>query len=301
MAEGSASKLWAYVELMRPKQWYKNLLLFVGLVFSKELGKTHLFFLAVLGFLAFCALSGAVYTVNDIIDRNRDKQHPKKSQRPIPSGRVSLGSAAAFSAVLLVAGLALSFYIHWLFLLVALAYLAEGFSYSVYLKNLVIVDALTLATGFVIRAYAGTVAVDVPISPWLVICVFLLALFLAFGKRRHELSLLGDQAENHREILKHYTLHMVEDMMSVSTATLIMAYAMYTFLATNQYMMFTIPFAIYGLLRYTFLVHMADKGGEPEQIFKDLPSLINLVAWVIAVVLILYYAPSTGSLIGGSS
>jgi len=298
MVDGSAGKLRAYVELVRPKQWYKNLLLFVGIVFAKELGELDLLLLAALGFLAFCALSGAVYTFNDIVDRERDKQHPRKRNRPIPSGRVTLSGAAGFAAVLLFVGLGISFFIHWLFLLVALAYLAEGFGYSLYLKNVVIVDALTLATGFVIRAYAGTVAVDVPVSPWLVICVFLLALFLTFGKRRHELAVLGDRAENHREILKHYTLHMVEDMMSVSTATLIMAYAMYTFLAANQYMMLTIPFAVYGLLRYTFLVHIAEKGGEPEQIFTDVPSVINLVLWALAVVLILYYAPEAGPLIG---
>jgi 4-hydroxybenzoate polyprenyltransferase len=298
MAEVSRGRGWAYIELMRPKQWYKNLLLFVGLVFSKELGELDLVFLAALGFLAFCALSGSVYTLNDIIDRERDRLHPRKVLRPIPSGRVSVGSAVTFSAILLVVGLLASSYIGWLFLLAALAYLAEGISYSLYLKNIVIVDAIALAAGFVIRAYAGTVAANVPISAWLVICVFLLALFLTFGKRRHELSLLGDQAENHREILKHYTLHMVEDMMSVSTATLIMAYAMYTFLATNQYMMFTIPFAIYGLLRYTFLVHMKDKGGEPEQIFRDTPSLVNIILWVVAVVLILYLAPEATPLVG---
>lgn len=298
MAAATAGRLGAYFELMRPKQWYKNLLLFVGLIFSEELGEFDKTWLAVSGFVAFCALSGAVYAFNDIIDRDRDKLHPRKSMRPIPSGRITVGGATGFAVVLLLIGLGLSFFIHWLFLLVALAYLAEGFGYSLYLKNLVIIDALTLATGFVIRAYAGTVAVDVPISPWLVICVFLLALFLTFGKRRHELALLGDKAEDHREILKHYTLHMVEDMMSVSTATLIMAYAMYTFLAANQYMMLTIPFAIYGLLRYTFLVHMAAKGGEPEEIFEDIPSIVNLVLWVVAVVLILYYAPEEGPLIG---
>jgi len=298
MADGSTGGFSAFLELMRPKQWYKNLLLFVGLVFSKELGELDKILLAGLGFLAFCALSAGVYTFNDIMDRERDRQHPNKRLRPIPSGRVSVAGATVFGAILLIVGLGASFFIHWLFLLVALAYLIEGFSYSLYLKNLVIVDALTLSTGFVIRAYAGTVAVDVPVSPWLVICVFLLALVLAFGKRRHELALLGDRAEDHREILKYYTLHMVEDMMLVSTATLIMAYAMYTFLAVNQYMMVTIPFAVYGVLRYTFLVHMADKGGEPEEIFKDLPSLVNLVLWVSAVVLILYYAPEEGPLIG---
>ncbi len=143
MAEGSRGKGWAYIELMRPKQWYKNLLLFVGLVFAKELGDLNLLFTAILGFLAFCALSGSVYTLNDIIDRERDRIHPRKGLRPIPSGRVSVGGAAAFSAVLLAAGLLVSLYIHWLFLLVALAYLAEGYSYSLYLKNVVIVDAIT--------------------------------------------------------------------------------------------------------------------------------------------------------------
>lgn len=288
----------AYLELARPKQWYKNLLLFVGLVFAKELGNPDLILLALAGFAAFCALSGGVYTFNDIIDRAKDREHPKKANRPIPSGRVSVRSAVVFGAALLVVGIALAFLIKWLFLLAGLAYLVEAFSYSLYLKNAVILDALTLATGFVIRAYAGTVAVDVPITPWLVICVFLLALFLTFGKRRHELALLGDRAENHREILRHYTVHMVEDMMSVSTATLIMAYAIYTFVGTNQYMMFTIPFAIYGLLRYMFLAHTAGEGGEPEGIFKDLPSLANICLWVVAVVLILYFAPESPPTIG---
>lgn len=287
-----------YLELVRPKQWYKNLLLFVGIVFSKELGNVSLLVLAILGFLAFCALSGAVYAVNDIVDRNKDIQHPRKRNRPIPSGRVSVAGASVAAAFLLVVGLSISVYIHLLFLLAALAYLVEGLSYSFYLKNLVIIDALTLSTGFVIRAIAGTIAVDVPVSPWLIICVFLLAMFLTFGKRRHELAVLGEKAENHRATLNQYSLHMVEDMMSVSTATLIMAYAMYTFLATNQYMMLTLPFAIYGLLRYTFLVHSAGEGGEPEQLFKDLPSVVNLGLWFVTIVLILYFAPETGSVLG---
>ena len=153
--------------------------------------------------------------------------------------------------------------------------------------------------GFVLRALAGTVAVSVPISPWLVISVFLLALFLTFGKRRHELAVLGEDAHNHREILKHYTPSMVENMMNISTATLIMAYAMYTFLAANEYMMFTIPFAVYGLLRYTFLVHTANEGGEPELIFKDIPTVVNIVLWMVAVFVILYYAPSDSGFFGG--
>jgi 4-hydroxybenzoate polyprenyltransferase len=186
-----------------------------------------------------------------------------------------------------------------LFILCALAYVAIAVSYSFYLKNIVILDALAVAAGFVVRALAGALAIDVPVSPWLVICVFLLAVFLTFGKRRHELATLGEDAVNHRGILRHYSVHMVEDMMAVSTSTLIMAYSMYTFLATNQYMMLTIPFAIYGLLRYMFLVHVAGEGGEPELIFKDVPTVVNLALWLITAFLILYYAPDTGPVLGG--
>jgi len=297
--EGSADgKVSAYLEIIRPKQWYKNLLLFVGIVFAHKLGEFNPLLYAIVGFASFCALSSAVYVLNDIVDREKDRAHPRKCRRPIPSGRITVASAAVYALALGALGLVGSLMLGFTFVLVSLAYLAVSVSYSIYFKSVVIVDALAIAAGFVIRAYAGTVAIDVPISPWLVICVFFLALFLTFGKRRQELALLGNQAENHREILKHYSLHMVEDMMAVSTSTLILSYAMYTFLATNEYMMLTIPFAIYGLLRYMFLVHIAGKGGEPELIFKDLPSVINLGLWVLVVILIIYFAPHEGPLIG---
>ena len=299
MNDGPWRKPLAYLQLARPKQWYKNLLLFVAVAFSKNLADTELVLYALFGFLSFCALSAAVYSLNDIVDRQKDLGHPKKSLRPIPSGRVSVGGAAAFGLSLGSLGLLAALLIGWPFLLTALIYLASATSYSFYFKYIVIMDAIVVAIGFVIRALAGAVAVDVPVSPWLVICVFLLAVFLTFGKRRHELALLGPEAENHRGILKHYTVHMVEDMMAVSTSTLIMAYSMYTFLATNQYMMLTIPFAIYGLLRYMFLVHIASEGGEPEMIFKDLPTLINVVCWALAAVAVLYLAPEPGPIFGG--
>ena len=295
----AAGKFSAYIEIIRPKQWYKNLLLFVGLVFSKSLGDLDLVLLAVFGFLAFCSISGSVYVLNDIVDRERDKAHPRKALRPIPSGRISVVQASIYGAILGAIGLAASFMIGDLFILCALAYVAIAVSYSFYLKNIVILDALAVAAGFVVRALAGALAIDVPVSPWLVICVFLLAVFLTFGKRRHELATLGEDAVNHRGILRHYSVHMVEDMMAVSTSTLIMAYSMYTFLATNQYMMLTIPFAIYGLLRYMFLVHVAGEGGEPELIFKDVPTVVNLALWLITAFLILYYAPDTGPVLGG--
>ena len=295
----SEGKLRAYLELARPKQWYKNLLLFVAIAFSKNLTDFELLLYAVLGFLSFCALSAAVYTLNDIVDRDRDRGHPQKSLRPIPSGRISVGAASAYGLSLGVLGFVAAAAINPPFLLAAAMYVAVATSYSFYFKNVVILDAIVVAVGFVIRALAGALAVTVPVSPWLVICVFLLAVFLTFGKRRHELALLGSEAENHRSILKHYTVHIVDDMMTVSTSTLIMAYSMYTFLATNQYMMLTIPFAVYGLLRYMFLVHMAGEGGEPELIFKDPATVVNVVCWALVSVAILYFAPEPGPIFGG--
>jgi len=299
MNSGSEGRLRAYFEIIRPKQWYKNLLLFVGLVFSRNLTDADMVLSSVLGFLAFCAISGAVYILNDIVDRDRDKAHPKKSMRPIPSGRMSLAQAAVYGALLAICGLAAAFTIGTLFVFSALAYAAVAISYSLLLKNVVILDAIVVAVGFVVRALAGTLAIDVPVSPWLIICVFLLALFLAFGKRRHELAVLGDDAADHREILGHYSTRMVDDMMLIATSTLIMAYSMYTFLATNQYMMLTIPFATFGVLRYLFLVHDSGEGGEPELIFKDVPTVVNMALWLLAVVAILYFAPEPSTILGG--
>lgn len=295
----SGGPLWAYIELMRPTQWYKNVLLFIGIVFSKNLGETHLLLLSILGFLSFCALSAFVYTINDIIDRDRDKAHPRKANRPIPSGRVTLGGAAALGVILAIAGISVASYIGWQFLLVAFSYIGIAISYSFTLKNIVIIDAICVAAGFVIRAIAGAVAISAAVSPWMIICVFLLAMFLTFGKRRHELSLLGDDAKSHRDILKSYSIHMTDDMITVSAATLIMAYSMWTFLATENLMMFTIPFAIYGLLRYMFFMHMANEGGRPEKVFKDLPSAVNILLWGLTVFFILYLAPKLNLAGGG--
>jgi len=298
MAGESSGRIKAYIELMRPVQWYKNVLLFLGVLFSHKLGDFDLLFLAVLGFISFCAIASSVYITNDIVDRNRDKAHPRKAMRPIPSGRVGVGSAAFLGAILAATGISIALYLGWEFFIVALMYVGISSSYSMILKNIAIVDAIGLAAGFVVRAIAGAVVVSVAVSPWLVICVFLLALFLAFSKRRHELALLGEDAKNHRDILKDYSVHMTDDMVTVSASTLIIAYSMWTFLATSQLMMLTIPFAIYGLLRYMFLTHMSKGGGEPEEVFKDLPSVANMLCWGFAIFFVLYLAPRL-QLIGG--
>jgi len=290
----------AYLQIIRPKQWYKNLLLFVGIAFSKNLGNFDLLQSAILGFLAFCALSGSTYILNDIVDRKRDLAHPTKCKRPIPSGRMSLRSAGIYGILLATGAFLAAIVIGPEFIMTLFAYLAVAVSYSFYFKNIIILDGLLIAAGFVVRAIAGAVAVSVPISPWLIISVFLLALVLAFGKRRHELAMLGDEARDHRQVLKEYSLHMVEDMMLISVSTLIMAYSMYTFLAANQWMMLTIPFAIYGLLRYMSLVHTGEEGGgDVDLIFRDLPSVLNLVCWVLIILVILYYAPEIDLGLGG--
>jgi len=298
MARESSGRLSAYIEIARPNQWYKNLLLFVGLVFSQKFGQFDLLFLSIMGFAAFCCLSSSIYVFNDIVDRDNDKAHPRKAKRPIPSGEIRIGQAIAYGLVLLVTGIAISLYVGWQFLVLASCYIAISSAYSFITKNIVIMDAICLAVGFVIRAVAGAIAVSVMVSPWLIICVFLLALFLTFGKRRHELETLGEDVGLHREILKDYSVHMTDDMVSISAATLIMSYSMWTFLATDQLMMFTIPFAVYGLLRYMFLMHMAEGGGEPEQAFKDLPSVANILCWGLTVFLVLYILPKL-HLVGG--
>ncbi len=290
---------WAFVEILRPKQWYKNLLLFVALVFSYNLGDLSLIESAVFGFLIFCALSSSMYIVNDIIDREKDLSHPKKCRRPIPSGRINVRSARVYAAILFGGGLLGAFLISVQFFLMSLAYVFVATLYTTVLKRYAIVDALGLGAGFVVRAFAGAIIVSVPVSPWLVICVFLLALVLAFGKRRHELVMLGEEAVNHRVSLTRYSVHLTEDLMLTSTATLIMAYSMYTFLAASEWMMITIPLVIFGLFRFVFLMHSAEEGGEVDIIFKDIPSLFNIVIWIALCVIVLYFSPSTAGPIGG--
>lgn len=274
---------------MRPKQWYKNLILFVALLFSHNLfNKTALSY-SVYAFVIFCVLSGSVYIINDIIDRKKDYLHPIKKNRPIASGKLGLLHAMIFMILLLSSSFILAFMISRSFGYISLTYFFLFLAYSLALKNIVIVDVLTIASGFVIRAISGAIAINVIFSPWLIICTFLLALFLALGKRRHELLILSNNANGHRPILNSYSVIMLEQMISSTTAALIVSYSMYTFLTNNLYMMFTIPFAIYGLFRYLQIVHISKSGGEPELLFGDKGMLANFVLWGISVVIILYY------------
>ncbi len=288
-----AKQLRHVVVALRPKQWTKNLILFAGLVFTRNLFDPEKLAQVAAAFVIFCAVSSSSYLVNDVLDIDRDRLHPVKRKRPIAAGNISEGHAIALAAALAATSLAASVALGWRFLALAAGYLALMLIYSRWLKDVVILDMLTVAVGFVIRAMAGAVAIDVAISPWLYLCTILLALFLVLGKRRHELVLLSDNASNHRQILREYSPPLLEAMMAVVTSSTIVAYSMYTFFAEslppNHYMMATIPFVLYGVFRYLYLVYQRDEGGSPEElVLKDLPLLIDIALWATAVLVIMY-------------
>ena len=279
------------ITTMRPKQWYKNLVIFAGIIFSLNLLNFQMWLDVISAFAIFCMLSGSEYIINDIIDVEKDRKHPKKCKRPIASGKLKVSHALLFAIILIIVAGGGAYLINTQFLVVSITYFLLILSYSLFLKHLIIVDILVISIGFVIRAVAGCLAINVFISPWLVICAFLLALFLALGKRRHELILLAENAKEHRRILEGYSVEMLDQMISITTGALIISYSLYTFLADNNYMMLTIPLVIYGLFRYLFLVHAKNFGGETEIIFKDKGMVICMVLWAVLVVLILYGVP----------
>lgn len=279
---------------MRPKQWIKNLLIFTALIFAEKLFELQLLARTIIAFVLFCFISSSVYLINDLADMEKDRRHPIKCKRPLASGQLEPSLAIAAAVALTVASLLGSFSLSPPFGLTALAYLLIMIAYSLALRDIVIVDALTLALGFVLRAVAGAVVIAVPISPWLYVCTTLLSLFLVLGKRRHELILLRDGADEHRAILREYTPHLLDEMIAIVTSAAVMAYSLYTFsapnLPPNHSMMLTIPFVLYGIFRYLYLIHVKNKGGSPEEILlKDLPLIVAIALWGIAAVAILYF------------
>ena len=277
---------------MRPHQWYKNLVLFVSIIFSLNIRNLQMWSIAILAFFVFCLISGGEYIINDIIDREKDRNHPKKQKRPIASGMLKLNHALLFAIILIIGGLIASYFINIQFMILSISYILLILLYSLILKHIIIVDMLVISIGFVIRAIAGGVAINVFVSPWLIVCTFLVALFLAIAKRRHELVLLGDEGKNHRKILSEYSTMVLDQMMSIATAALIISYSMYTFLSNNYYMMLTIPFAIYGIFRYLLLVHLSNFGGEAEMLFKDRGMQICIALWGVTAIGVLYIGKS---------
>ena len=281
------------LKTMRPKQWPKNVFIFTALVFVEQLFAPIPLLKTIAAFALFCLLSSTVYIINDVADIEKDRRHPTKRLRPLPSGQLKPSVAIAAGVLILLITLPLSFLLNVQFGFVALAYLLLMITYSFVLKNFVILDVLTVAAGFVLRAVAGAVVISVPISPWLYVCTTLLALFIGISRRRHELILLAESANEHRASLNEYTLPLLDQMIAVVTSATIIAYSLYTFsapnLPSNHTMMLTIPFVLYGLFRYLYLIHVEGKGGTPEEIFfSDLPLIIDLGLWALAVIAILY-------------
>lgn len=282
---------------MRPKQWYKNLVIFIGIAFSLNLLNLDLWMVVISAFIIFCLLSGSIYLINDVLDIEKDRKHPKKRKRPLPSGTLKSYQAILSAIIFIIIALTGAYLINMPFFLISVTFFLLIMVYSLFLKQFIIVDILVISTGFVIRAIAGALAISVFVSPWLIICTFLLALFLALGKRRHELFLLGDEAGAHRQSLKGYSTMMLDQMIIITTSTLIMSYSLYTFFAGNILMMLTIPFAFYGIFRYLFLIHSKNIGGEPEMLFKDRGMLFSIILWVLIVVGVLYFKVNLGGII----
>jgi 4-hydroxybenzoate polyprenyltransferase len=280
---------------LRPTQWTQNLIIFAGLIFGGRLLEPGAVATSLAAFVIFCALSGVVYLVNDIADRDADRQHPVKRRRPIASGAVPVNVAAASAAILAAGALGWAFWLQPAFGWIGTLYLALLGLYSGPLKHTVIIDVITISIGFALRAAAGAVVLGVAISHWLLILTILLALFLALSKRRHELVLLAEGATSHRRILNEYSPYLLDQMISVVTASTIVAYAFYTVspetiekFGTDR-LVWTLPFPLYGIFRYLYLVHQREGGGSPaEMLLTDRPLLVCVALWAIAVTIIIY-------------
>lgn len=286
--------IYALLKTMRPKQWVKNIFVFAALVFDEKLFQLPFLLRTAAAFVLFCLISGTVYIINDIADREKDRQHPTKRNRPLASGRLSLQVAWAGAAAFFACSTAGAFALDPALGGVILGYFVMQVAYSFLLKDLVIVDVLAIAAGFLLRVQAGVITAHAArFSPWLYICMTLLALFLGIGKRRGELVLLAGNAENHRRVLDEYNLHFLDEMIAMVTSSTVMAYSLYTFsapnLPANHSMMLTIPFVLYGLFRYLYLIHVRGAVEPPDElVLQDKPLMLNFLLWGLAVVAVLY-------------
>ncbi len=282
------------IKTMRPRQWPKNGFVFIALLFDRQLLQPVSFLHTLTAFVLLCFMSSAVYLMNDLVDIERDRQHPKKRLRPLPSGELSVGAARIAAVIFalgsLVAGFALATGFGW----ILLGYLVMQIGYTFWLKHIVLLDVFIITTGFILRIAAGVTVIDVQrFSPWLYVFGGFLALFMALGKRRHELTLLGENAHSHRAILNEYNLDLIDRMLGVVMTSAVVSYSLYTFLAEglpdNHVMMLTIPFVLYSIFRYLYLIHIRNEGGAPEEIFlRDLPLQVAMGLFGVVVFIALY-------------
>jgi 4-hydroxybenzoate polyprenyltransferase len=279
--------MWELSRALRPQQWIKNLFVYAPLIFSQNVLNQALVLRATLAFLAFCLISSAVYLLNDLRDIEEDRQHPLKAHRPLASGRLKRSTAVAALAIIAPAGFLVALLVNRSFVFIALGYFALQIAYTLWLKHVVILDIFVVASGFLLRVVAGGFAIRVYLSSWLLICTTLLALFLAMGKRRHEIVLMEGRAASHRPILKEYNIYLLDQMISVVTASTLLAYCLYTISEETvakfgtRNLIFTVPFVLYGIFRYLYLIHQKAEGGTPESlIIRDKPLLVAIALWI---------------------
>lgn len=283
------------IKTMRPKQWLKNVFIFAALTFDVKLFDFYYLARTIAGFVLLCLVSGTVYIINDLADIENDRRHPRKRNRPIASGQLGASPAIVAAVLIPLVALPLGFLLNLAFGIILTAYLLLQIAYSFWLKNAVIIDVMLIAAGFLLRVAAGVPLAEAErFSPWLYVCMTLLALLIGFGKRRHELVLLKENANAHRQSLQEYNLSLLDHAISIVTASTLLAYALYTFsapnLPQNHAMMLTIPFVLYGIFRYLYLIHVKGMGGAPEEIaLSDRPLQATVVLWGLSVVIVMYF------------
>ena len=281
---------------MRPKQSVKNVFVFAGLIFSHNLFDIYLLTRVTTGFCLFCLAGSSIYIFNDINDLEKDKKHPEKCKRPLAAGYLKIKIAYGASVVLGIVALLGAVLLGTTFFFILAAYVLMNIAYTIKIKQVVILDVFCLASGFVLRVIAGTSLADVKPSAWLIICTMTISIFLGLGKRRHELTLVGSNANNHREVLADYTINFLDQMISVATACTLMSYALYTIAGETvarfgtKNLIFTIPFVIYGIYRYLYLIHQKQMGGNPTSaLLTDVPLFLNGLLWLGTVIFVIYF------------
>ncbi|PIZ52035.1 decaprenyl-phosphate phosphoribosyltransferase [Candidatus Woesearchaeota archaeon CG_4_10_14_0_2_um_filter_33_13] len=283
------TKIKDYLNLMRIRQWYKNLVVFLAIIFSEKLFDGELFLISILAFFSLSFVSSAGYIINDLVDRKKDALHPEKKNRPLASGKIGLNKAILALLLLLIIGLLIAKSINLTFLLIVILLFVLTQIYTLYLKNVLFADILTIASLFALRALSGALAVDVWVSPWLILCPFFLALFLVVGKRQADLSLMKTDGKRTRAILEHYNKQLTNQLVNFSTILLIVSYCLYSFLSEHPTLIYTVPLGIYLIFGFLNLINNgSDVARHPERVFKNKPLVIGMAIWVGLTLSIIY-------------